>query len=285
MTKVNDHTDHFKTLMLNGHSAIESCSGNDKKHGSHFIEESMLILIREGTLKLKHGNVDYDLHKNQVAFLRKNILVEHPSVGQSDDTQEVKFVRVYLKNHIVKEFLKHKKFYISTHGESSPITIENTDIRLQKYLDSLDPYFAEPEKSDDLLTKIKLLELLFNVAQSNNKILTQLMDMRDHFRTNITTTIEENIMNSLSLSQLADLSGRSLSSFRRDFMAIYKVPPSQWVRQKRLEKALELLRNTTMTVTDVCYTLGFENLAHFSPLFKSYFGIPPSRSKLPLLVA
>ena len=110
--------------------------------------------------------------------------------------------------------------------------------------------------------------------------MAQLMDLRQQFRTDITSTVEDNIMNSLSLNQLAVLSGRSLSSFRRDFLAIYNMPPSQWIRQRRLDKARELLLNTTMTITDVCYTLGFENLAHFSRLFKSCFGHSPTEFKL-----
>jgi transcriptional regulator GlxA family with amidase domain len=105
------------------------------------------------------------------------------------------------------------------------------------------------------------------------------MDLRPHFHADISATVENNLMNSMSLTQLAVLSGRSLSSFKRDFLAIYNMPPSAWFRQRRLEKARELLLNTTMTVTDVCYTLGFENLAHFSRLFKSNFGYSPSKSK------
>jgi len=65
---------------------------------------------------------------------------------------------------------------------------------------------------------------------------------RDHYRTNITSTVEENITNAMSVDQLAKLSGRSLSSFRRDFIAIYNMPPKRWIRLKRIEKAKQLLR-------------------------------------------
>jgi AraC family transcriptional regulator, exoenzyme S synthesis regulatory protein ExsA len=87
-------------------------------------------------------------------------------------------------------------------------------------------------------------------------------------------------MTALSLHELAVLSNRSLSSFRRDFFSIYQTPPSQWIRKRRLKKAQELLRTTHMTITDICYTLGFENIAHFSRLFKSQFGSSPSEYRL-----
>jgi AraC-like DNA-binding protein len=82
------------------------------------------------------------------------------------------------------------------------------------------------------LIKLKLLELMFYLSANDNKILEQLLDLRDHSRPDITSTIHENITNSLSLQQLQRCQGRSLSSFRRDFQAIYNMPPSQWIRQK-----------------------------------------------------
>jgi transcriptional regulator GlxA family with amidase domain len=104
-------------------------------------------------------------------------------------------------------------------------------------------------------------------------------------RPDITTTVEGNILNNISLQELAHLSGRSLSSFKRDFHAIYNMPPSQWIRERRLEKARELVMRTSMSVTDICYTLGFENIAHFSRLFKTYFGVAPTRYKIRAAIA
>ncbi|MBK7431497.1 MAG: helix-turn-helix domain-containing protein [Bacteroidetes bacterium] len=47
-----------------------------------------------------------------------------------------------------------------------------------------------------------------------------------------------------------------------------------------MEKSRELLSNTTMTVTDICYTLGFESVAHYSRIFKLHYGYPPSEIRL-----
>lgn len=128
------------------------------------------------------------------------------------------------------------------------------------------------------LIRLKLQELLHCLpgSRADQPLLEQVLDLRQSYRCDITSIVEENITNTLSLGQLATLSGRSLSSFRRDFLAIYNMPPSKWIRLRRLDKSLELLASTRMTVTDICYTLGFENIAHFSRLFKSRFGLSPS---------
>ncbi|WP_255654426.1 AraC family transcriptional regulator [Cohnella sp. REN36] len=41
-------------------------------------------------------------------------------------------------------------------------------------------------------------------------------------------------------------------------------------------KAKELLAETALSATDVCFSTGFENIAHFSKVFKERFGLPPS---------
>jgi AraC family transcriptional regulator, exoenzyme S synthesis regulatory protein ExsA len=281
----NGYPSNSKGLKLNGYPVIQSCTEIRSGRGFTFVEENMLLFVRQGAFKFRYGKTEYVIEKDQMAFLRKDILVEYPACSQSGCPVKVEYIRIFLTYELVKEFIKLTQLCITNQEEISPVTVNIIDRRLLKFIDSLEPYFNEPEKIEGNLIKIKLLELLFNLGSVDKKMLVQLMDLRQHFRTDITATVEENIMNSMSLSQLAVKSGRSLSSFRRDFLAIYNMPPSQWIRQRRLEKAQELLLNTTMTITDVCYTLGFENLAHFSRLFKSRFGHSPSGFKLAPILA
>jgi len=126
------------------------------------------------------------------------------------------------------------------------------------------------------LTKIKLLELLFCLAGSDPSFFSLLLHTKKSVRPGIKAIMEEHVMSAISLNKLASLSQRSLSSFRRDFLSIYNMPPSKWIRERRLKKAQDLLRTTRMSITDICYALGFENITHFSRLFKSKFGFPPS---------
>jgi AraC family transcriptional regulator, exoenzyme S synthesis regulatory protein ExsA len=286
-TPVNqtDYPSNRTGLMLNSQSGIRWYTGFENNEGSMFLKENMLLFVREGTFSFTYGKEEYVVEKDQMAFIRKDVLIKYRECCQHGNTAKVEHIRIFLKYELVKEFIKLTKLYMANPAEASPVLVNIAGKRLLKFIDSLEDYFSEPEKVEENLIRIKLLELLFNLAHTDNKILVQLMDMREHFRADITATIEENIMNSVSLNQLAIKSGRSLSSFRRDFLAIYNMPPSQWIRERRMEKAKELLLNTTMTITDVCYTLGFESLAHFSRLFKSFFGHSPSEYKMTAIVA
>ena len=88
--------------------------------------------------------------------------------------------------------------------------------------------------------------------------------------------VEDNYTSPISLEELAYLSGRSLSSFKRDFLSIYGETPAKWIRERRLSKARQMLQSSQMSVADVAYSLGFENPTHFSRIFKQQYGIPPS---------
>ncbi|HTL10712.1 MAG TPA: AraC family transcriptional regulator [Chitinophagaceae bacterium] len=228
-------------------------------------------------LRVRYGNENYNVGAEQLLLLRKNILVEYqPCMGVAGEDQPLEFIQFTIKAELVKEFTKMASLNIACSQAPAPLVIKPGERDCIAYMQSLDTMLADEGRPADGLVKIKMLELLFHLSGTDRNIFEQLLDVREHYRTNITATVEENITNSMSVEQLAVLSGRSLSSFRRDFMAIYNMPPSQWIRLKRLEKAKELLLSTTMTITDICYTLGFENIAHFSRLFKAHCGYPPS---------
>ncbi|MEO8415750.1 MAG: AraC family transcriptional regulator, partial [Ginsengibacter sp.] len=279
------HFSKHKVLEHNGTTAVEFRSHTACSEGSMFVEENTLLFISAGTFEIRYGDATYKLNKNQCAFLKKDTLIEYEMSFDQDCEATIDYIKFTLRHELVKEFIKLTELSITAKDEVCQVIINMPDKKFVKYIESLEPYFVGEGRVEDSLVKIKLLELLFCLASNDTKVLEQVLDLREHFRMNITTTVEENLMNSISLNQLAVLSGRSLSSFRRDFLAIYNMPPSQWIRQKKLEKSKELLVSTTMTVTDICYTTGFENIAHFSRLFKSQFGCPPSGFRMARLAS
>lgn len=261
-------------LRLNGYPAILSCADPFTAPAPFLVTDHTLVIVIDGVLQVRHGTTRYAVDKNQMILFRKDILIEPTETQRPGDS--ARYLMIRLKHDVLMEFVKLSQLTVSRPREASPVTIGAIDSRMSRFIHSLESYLSEAELFDEQITRIKLLELLFNLAQTESTFLQQLMDLRPTYRADITATVEENLMNAISLPQLAVLAGRSLSSFKRDFTAIYNMPPSTWLRQRRLQKARELLTNTTMNVTDVCYTLGFQNLAHFSRLFKSYFGYSPS---------
>jgi transcriptional regulator GlxA family with amidase domain len=113
----------------------------------------------------------------------------------------------------------------------------------------------------------------FDVADADEQFLYQFVQLKRADRRGITEVVEQNITSPVSLQDLAYLSGRSLSTFKRDFQAIYNTSPVRWIRNRRLDIARDMLLHTSASVTDVCFSTGFESVAHFSKVFKERFGV------------
>ena len=79
----------------------------------------------------------------------------------------------------------------------------------------------------------------------------------------------------IPLQQFAKLTGRSLSTFKRDFTKIFKAPPEKWLKKQRLQQAHFLIAQKKQRPSDVYWEVGFENLSHFSESFKEQFGYSP----------
>ncbi|PQP87266.1 AraC family transcriptional regulator [Paenibacillus sp. AR247] len=210
-------------------------------------------------------------------FIHKSMGVEYEKAGEPDSDYILDYTMFFLNEKIVDEFLKFAGLQpIYLVNDVVPITVFPINDRIGSYIESLKPYFENPDEVKEGLVRVKLMELLFHIADSNDRLLQQMMQPISKERGSIAKIMEENFMNPVSLNDLAYLSGRSLAAFKRDFQAIYNTSPLKWVRNRRLDKAKELLTETVLSVTDVCFSTGFENIAHFSKVFKEKFGLPPS---------
>ena len=91
-------------------------------------------------------------------------------------------------------------------------------------------------------------------------------------RINLKDFMECHYQDNLPLEQLAQASGRSLSTFRRDFLKVFGTTLGKWLLTKRLEEAYVLIKEKKIKPSEFLLDLGFESFSHF----KAYFGIQPS---------
>lgn len=61
----------------------------------------------------------------------------------------------------------------------------------------------------------------------------------------------------------------------RSFRRVYKQTPHQYLVARRIAKAKELLRNSELSITEICMAVGFESLGSFSTLFRKEAGMSP----------
>lgn len=99
------------------------------------------------------------------------------------------------------------------------------------------------------------------------------------FYSKVTGIIEANLVNEqFGVSELARATGMSRSNLHRKISSISGKSVSQFIREIRLHKALELLRNSNLTVSEVAYRVGFGSATYFTKCFHDHFGFPPGEA-------
>ena len=98
--------------------------------------------------------------------------------------------------------------------------------------------------------------------------------------TEFESTIKNNLYSNLSVQQMAQLCAMSTSSFKRKFKETYNESPKKFVANKKLEKAKNLLKNSSERISTIAYDCGFETLSTFNRSFKFKTGISPSEFRL-----
>jgi AraC-like DNA-binding protein len=87
--------------------------------------------------------------------------------------------------------------------------------------------------------------------------------------------IDDHLTADLSLLQLADLAGLSVPHFCRAFRQTLGCPPYTFIIRRRIERAKDFLRHSSMPVTDIALSCGFSSSSHFSNAFRREVGTTP----------
>jgi transcriptional regulator GlxA family with amidase domain len=80
----------------------------------------------------------------------------------------------------------------------------------------------------------------------------------------------------LDIPTLARVACVSEAHFIRTFRATFGETPHRYLQRRRVERSMFLLRETSRSVTDICFDVGFTSLGTFSRTFREIMGEPPS---------
>ena len=121
-----------------------------------------------------------------------------------------------------------------------------------------------------------LLELIYKIG---NEISKDDSSAKISALSPVLSYINANYNKQLSLSELAKISGYSMSRFSHLFSEITGTTPIKYQNSIRLKLAREMLTSTALSVSDIAYAIGFNDPLYFSRTFKKEYGIPPTKYK------
>ncbi|RKP53477.1 AraC family transcriptional regulator [Pararobbsia silviterrae] len=93
----------------------------------------------------------------------------------------------------------------------------------------------------------------------------------------VLTYIQQHVSGAVRESDVAELAGMSVSTFTRFFRKQTGCTFTQFLQRLRINEACESLMCSNLSITDICYRVGFNNLSNFNRQFLAAKGMPPSR--------
>lgn len=218
--------------------------------------------------------------KNETIVLgpETSIFLPQGSKLQSDFVRKTESLEAYLvffDDDVVTEFLTKA-------GALPDVDHADVDYCYLKASGELAAFFTSVR--GEITTKsylnVKLEELLHLINwKAGGPVFQSLLLTRKRLppRQNLARILESLDTYHLSVSDLAHISGRSLSSFYRDFKAAYQMPPKRWLHERKLSRARELLMEKDMSVTEVALAMGYDNVSAFIKAFSKRYGVTPRK--------
>lgn len=272
----------MQLILLNIGYAIHNADWNYKNVRSPF---ARIYLVKEGSARLH-------LPGNRIQDLRPNHLYMIPPFTMHSYECTNHFTLYYI--HI---YDNQKSDYSILEDLMYPVEIKakNIDELLVERLFTINPDSAlnhnDPKKYDNTTNLIKTINNQTNRAThellETNGILFQLLshfmvyskdkyDIVDNRILRVVKYIRNNIHKDISIEELKDMCCLSKDHFIRLFKNDLQETPTQYIIQRKIERAQLMLITSDLLIKDIAYELSFENVSYFNRLFKKATGLTPS---------
>jgi len=264
--------DHISKYLT---KEIKLSSYEDKLFKSDIIfDDHMLIWFISGETKIIQADASFYFKAGDIFLVPRNVLatiINYPKNGQPHKT-----VVMHLSQKRLKEFyagidVSEKK------TRAHKIISFNNHPFLESCLASLIPYFDVEGEFPENIASLKITEAISILREIDKDVDCLLANFDQPGKIDLVDFMQRNFMFNMSLEKLGYLTGRSLSTFNRDFKKFFNVTPQKWLTEKRLELAYYQLTAKKKKPTEVYLETGFEDLSHFSFAFKKKYGIAPSQ--------
>jgi len=237
-------------------------------------EFHMLVWFISGETKIIQADKTYVFKSGDIFLIPRNHLAT--IINYPKDGLPHKAVVMHLTTEKLKQFYSTIDLSQKINREEPKIFSFEKHPLLESCLASLIPYFDMKESFPENIASLKITEAISIVREIDKNIDSILTDFDEPGKIDLISFMEKNYMFNMSLERFGYLTGRSLSTFNRDFRKIFQTTPQRWLTQKRLELAYYHLTEKNKKPTDVFLEVGFEDLSHFSYAFKKQFGRVPS---------
>jgi len=250
--------------------------GHQKTQSSeHYFPEHALGIMLSGESYYFSNEGTFVMKEGTICLMRRNELFKKlKKAGPNGNPPAL--ISIFLDQKTLHQYATENDVAKQSAYKGKAMMELTGDVFLKGFFDSLVPYAQRPEKLTAKIAELKTREAIELLLQSDDVYRQLLFDFQPPHKIDLEMYMNHNYMYNIPLPTFAKLTGRSLSTFKRDFTKIFETTPEKWLQQKRLEKAHYLISKRGMRPSEVYLEVGFENLSHFSFTFKKTFGLTPS---------
>ncbi len=215
-----------------------------RKEKVAFMHDNTLILQVKGQFTLETASERVDMEGGQMLLVRKNQLGELTKVPEPGDTYQTIVIR--LQEDLLRRIALEEHIGVTEkYAGLSNVLIQSNDF-LTAFFQSLLPYVNHPErKVTTAVGMLKVREAVYLLLDVMPELKAFLFDFSEPYKIDLEKFMVSNYHYNIPIGQFAQLTGRSLAGFKRDFQKIFGLPPRQWLLEKRLEEAMHLIEKKT----------------------------------------
>ncbi|GGH71351.1 AraC-like DNA-binding protein [Filimonas zeae] len=251
------------------------CYYSRSREGEQFVPEHSFGMILSGSFTLNDGAHTTEFAEGDLYFCTRNQLVKF--VKTPAPNGDFRSLSILLDQETLRAFSIEQQYAPQKATAPTAYLALSGSSPLKAFMESLKAYeqlFANP--ASEALLKVKQREALLLLLQVAPQLKQVLFDFSEPGKIDLEGFMNRNYHFNVELKRFAYLTGRSLSTFKRDFEKTFNTTPSRWLLQKRLQEAYYLIKEKRRAVSDIYLDLGFEDLSHFSYAFKKQYGVAPS---------
>lgn len=147
---------------------------------------------------------------------------------------------------------------------------------LKKHIQRLDERKDGIDKIIDLLTIIKIMAVTREYDLLSSSAFTKYVEQGDCERMNkVYQFLMDNYMESPSLEEVAEIACMTTTAFCRYFKSHTNKTYTQFLNEIKIGNACKLLIDNSLSISQICFEIGFNNFTHFNNQFKKITAVTP----------
>lgn len=234
----------------------------------------MLIYVNSGLLTIEYEGKKHAYKGGDCIFIRRshNVNFTKQMAKNGDAFSGIFFLLD--KKFLASKFKKYKNLDYPI-DKKPIIQIEKNPV-LASFFNAIMSYDEAGIKPDDEVIEAKKYEALDTLLKIRPSLVKSLFDFAKPWKIGLEEFMNKNFANDMSVEEFARYTGRSLSTFKRDFKEIFNETPHEWLKNKKLDEAYRLIKDNKLKASEIYLDLGFKTLSHFSDCFREKFGVRPT---------